>query len=88
MKQAPGLPKITIAVSPDTAVMRDSIPMKTRANSKSVFTDDVYHVAAADLADKLIERMRRGLGPILLGSGHDFYSVDPILGIRVRRKLD
>lgn len=75
-------------MSPNTAVMRDSIPMKTRANSKRVFTDDIYHVDAADLADKLIERMQRGLGPVLLGSGHDSYSVDPILGIRVRRKLD
>jgi hypothetical protein len=62
--------------------------MKTRAISKRVFTDDIYHVAAADLADKIIDRMQRGLDPILLGSTRDYYSVDPILGIRVRRKLD
>jgi hypothetical protein len=70
------------------AAMRGSFSMKTRANNKRVFTDDIYHVAAADLADKLIERMWRGLDPILLGGVHDSYSVDPILGIRVRRKLD
>ena len=62
--------------------------METRTGSKRLFTDDIYHVAAADLADKLIERMQRGLGPILLGSIRDCYSVDPILGIRVRRTLD
>jgi hypothetical protein len=62
--------------------------MKTQANNKRVFTDDIYHVAAADLADKLIDRMWRGLDPILLGGGHDSYSVDTILGRRVRRKLD
>ena len=62
--------------------------MKTRTDRKRVFTDDIYHVAAADLADKIIERMQRGLDPILLGSTGDCYSVDPILGIRVRRKLD
>jgi hypothetical protein len=43
-----------------------SISMKTHSNNKRVFTDDIYHVAAVDLADKLIERMRCGLGPILL----------------------
>jgi hypothetical protein len=62
--------------------------MKTRSGSKRLFTDDIYHVAAADLADKLIERMQRGLDPILLGSTHDCYSVDPILGVRVRRMKD
>jgi hypothetical protein len=29
-------------------------------------TDDVYYVSAADVADKLIDRMRRGLDPLLL----------------------
>jgi hypothetical protein len=61
--------------------------MKTRANNR-VLTDEIYHVSAADLADKLIEHMRGGLDPILLGGVHRSYSVDPILGIRVRRKLD
>jgi hypothetical protein len=31
-------------------------------------TDDVYCVSAADVADKLIDRMRRGLDPLLLSS--------------------
>jgi hypothetical protein len=31
-------------------------------------TDDVYYVSAADVADKLIDRMRRGLDPLLLSS--------------------
>ena len=31
-------------------------------------TDDVYCVSAADVADKLIDRMRRGLDPLLLFS--------------------
>jgi hypothetical protein len=59
--------------------------MRTR---KRVFTDDIYHVAAADLADKMIERMQCGLGPFLFSSTLDCYSFDPTLGIRVRRKLD
>jgi hypothetical protein len=62
--------------------------MKTTANSKRVFTDDIYHVSAEDLADKILDRMRRGLGPILLGSSTGSYSADPMLGIRVRRRLD
>jgi hypothetical protein len=76
------VPKIRIAV----AVVRDSISMKTPSNNKRLFTDDIYHVAAVDLADKLIERMQRGLGPILLGNVPHSYSVDPILGIPVRWK--
>lgn len=59
--------------------------MKTHSNNTRVFTDDIYHVAAVDLADKLIERMQRGLGPILLGSVLDSCSVHPssalILGV-------
>jgi hypothetical protein len=88
MKRDPVMPKTRIAVSSNTAVIRNSTFMKTRVNRKRVFTDDIYHVAAVDLADKLIERMRHGLDPILLGSVHDTYSVDPILGVRLRRKLD
>jgi hypothetical protein len=62
--------------------------MKTHADRKRLFTDDIYHVAAADIADKIIERLQRGLDPILLGSTRDCYSVDSIREIRVRRKLD
>ena len=42
--------------------------MKRNANTPRVPTDDIYYVSAADVADKLIDRMRRGLDPLLLSS--------------------
>jgi hypothetical protein len=39
--------------------------MKKIANTQKALTDDIYYVNAADVADKLIERMRRGLDPLL-----------------------
>jgi hypothetical protein len=39
--------------------------MKRIANTQKASTDDIYYVSAADVADKLIERMRRGLDPFL-----------------------
>jgi hypothetical protein len=39
--------------------------MRRIANTQKTLTDDIYHVSAADVADKLIERMRRGLDPLL-----------------------
>jgi hypothetical protein len=40
--------------------------MKTIASTKMASTDDTYYVSAADVADKIIDRMRRGLDPLLL----------------------
>ena len=42
--------------------------MKKIANTQKASTDDIYYVSAADVADKLIERMRRGLDPLLFSS--------------------
>jgi hypothetical protein len=42
--------------------------MKKIANTQKTLTDDIYYVSAADVADKLIERMQRGLDPLLFGS--------------------
>jgi hypothetical protein len=39
--------------------------MKKIANTQKALTDDVYYVSAAAIADKLIERMWRGLDPLL-----------------------
>ena len=39
--------------------------MRKIANTQKTLTDDIYYVSAADVADKLIERMRRGLDPLL-----------------------
>jgi hypothetical protein len=63
--------------------------MKKIANTQTASTDDIYYVSAADIADKLIERMWRGLDPLLFSSS----SLAPIpLGIlfrtQARRKLD
>jgi hypothetical protein len=44
--------------------MRDPQPIKAKGNLKRVFTDDVYYVSAAELADKIIDRMQRGLEPV------------------------
>ena len=38
--------------------------MRKIANTQKTLTDDIYYVSAADVADKLIERMRRGLARI------------------------
>jgi hypothetical protein len=46
-------------------------------------------VSAADVADKLIERMRRGLDPFLFArSSLAVIPAGPRLKTRVRRKLD
>ena len=45
--------------------MRDPQPIKAKGNLKRVFTDDAYYVSAAELADKIIDRMQRGLAPVL-----------------------
>jgi hypothetical protein len=63
--------------------------MKRIANTQKASTDDIYYVSAADVADKLIERMRRGLGPFLFaGSSFAVIPVGPWLRTQVRRKLD
>jgi hypothetical protein len=63
--------------------------MKKIANTQKTLTDDIYYVSAADVADKLIERMQRGLDPLLFGSS----SLGPIpmgpwLRFRGHRKPD
>jgi hypothetical protein len=42
--------------------------MKKLAKNRRAATDDAYYVSAADVADKLIDRMRRGLDPLLFAS--------------------
>jgi hypothetical protein len=43
-------------------------PVKRIAHSKKALTDDVYYVSAAAVADKIIDRMRHGLDPLLIRS--------------------
>ena len=63
--------------------------MKRIANTKKASTDDIYHVSAADVADKLIERMRRGLGPLLFSRPSlGVIPGGPWLRTQVPRKLD
>ncbi len=40
--------------------------MKRIVKTSRAPTDDAYYVSAADVADKLLDRMRRGLDPLLL----------------------
>jgi hypothetical protein len=63
--------------------------MKKIGTTQKPSTDDIYYVSAADVADKLIERMRRGLDPLLLSS-HSLAStpVSSFLRTGVSRKLD
>jgi hypothetical protein len=52
-------------------------------------TDDVYYVSAADVADKLIDRMRRGLDPLLLSScSWAFLPAGPMSRTRARKEFD
>ena len=63
--------------------------MKEIANTQEASTDDIYYVSAADVADKLIERMRRGLDPLLFSSSSlALIPVVPRLRTQLRRKLD
>jgi hypothetical protein len=51
--------------------------------------DDIYHVSAADVADKIIDRMRRGLDPLLFAdSSLVFFSLAPRLRTRFGPKSD
>jgi hypothetical protein len=52
-------------------------------------TDDVYYVSAADVADKLIDRMRRGLDPLLLSSrSWDLLPAGPMSRTHARKEFD
>ncbi len=42
--------------------------MKKFANTNKFSTDDIYYVSAADVADKIIDHMRRGSDPLLFSS--------------------
>jgi hypothetical protein len=42
--------------------------VKRIAYGKKASTDDAYYVSAAAVADKIIDRMRRGLDPLLFRS--------------------
>jgi hypothetical protein len=42
--------------------------METNPNIKQVPTNEVFHVSAADLADKIIVLMQHGLDPLLLST--------------------
>jgi hypothetical protein len=39
--------------------------MNKMAKCRKATMDDIYYVSAADVADKIMDRMRRGLGPLL-----------------------
>jgi hypothetical protein len=63
--------------------------MKKISNSRKARMDDIYYVSAADVADKIIDRMRRGLDPLLFAnSSLAFFSWSPALRTRTRPKSD
>jgi hypothetical protein len=63
--------------------------MKKTTNTQKASTDDIYYVSAADVADKLIERMQRGLDPLLFGSSSlASIPMGPWLRFRGRGKPD
>jgi len=63
--------------------------MKRISNSHQATMDDIYYVSAADVADKIIDRMRRGLDPLLFGnSSLALFSLTPTLRTRSRPKSD
>jgi hypothetical protein len=63
--------------------------MKKFAITGKTLTDDIYYVSAADVADKLIERMRRGLDPLQFSSSPSALIPAGLwLRTQVRRKLD
>jgi hypothetical protein len=63
--------------------------MKTTANNRNEAIDDVYYVSAADVADKIIDRMRRGLDPLQLSSSSlTLISLGPMLRTHSLSKSD
>ena len=63
--------------------------MKRIAKTQRAPTDDLYYVSAADIADKLIDCMRRGLDPLLFASASlALLPAGPMSRAHARRKLD
>ena len=62
--------------------------MKRNTKNPRVPTDDVYYVSAADVADKLIDRMRRGLNPLLLSNSSWDLLAGPIVSTRAGNEFD
>jgi len=62
--------------------------MKRTGDKSRVPTDDVYYVSAADVADKLIDRMRRGLDPLLLSSSLDILPAGPVARTHAHNEFD
>jgi hypothetical protein len=63
--------------------------MKKVASTQKAPTDDIYCVSAADVADKLIERMQRGLDPLLFSnSSMTLIPVGPWLRVQARGKFE
>jgi hypothetical protein len=63
--------------------------MKKIAKFRDASVDDIYYVSAADVADKIIDRMRRGLDPLLLSSSSlARISVSSVLRTRSLTKFD
>lgn len=63
--------------------------MKKISNSHQSTMDDIYYVSAADVADKIIDRMRRGLDPLLFAdSSLALFPLAPSLRTRSRPKSD
>jgi hypothetical protein len=63
--------------------------MKKPANIRNESIDDIYYVSAADVADKIIDRMRRGLDPLLLSSSSlALIPLGPMLRTRSLKKFD
>jgi hypothetical protein len=62
--------------------------MKKIPSTQKASTDDIYYVSAADVADKIIDHMRRLDPLLLLSSSLAAIPVSPMLRTRLRRKLD
>ena len=63
--------------------------MKKISNPRNATMDDIYNVSAADVADKIIDRMLRGLDPLLFAdSSLALFSLAPTLRTRSRPKSD
>jgi hypothetical protein len=59
------------------------------ANPGNESTDDIYYVSAADVADKIIDRMRHGLDPLHLSSSSlTLISLGSMLRIHSLTKFD
>jgi hypothetical protein len=74
---------------PKDRVAINKAQMEKTMNNQNESIDDIYYVSAAEIADKIMDRMRRGLDPLLLSnSSLTLISLGPTLRTHSLTRFD